>query len=201
MFSARHEGTPPTVEDARAAAANQLVGICIALDPKGYAGLEDLVRLLWRGPTDETQELQARPPNPGPAADPAEVAIAPPPVDAAVFDALQPMVQYAIETRGEPDDGYFAIETNADGIYKSLRYSELRALIRAAGLWTDDMLPRSDDDAAVADVQDAAAVAPVRAGASVEDASHAGSSSADHNRPVAPPDSFYDSDRDDGGRF
>lgn len=93
-------------------------------------------------------DLQARPPNPGPAAKPAEDAAAPPPVDAypippvngEVFDALQPFVKLARAKVATSDMSVLANEfDDATGEYTEVDIGDLRALIRAAGLWTSDM--------------------------------------------------------------
>jgi hypothetical protein len=72
--------------------------------------------------------------------------------------ALKPFESFAKVNRSAAEGEYFAID-KPDGAehYASIRYSEFRALLRAAGLFTDDMRPSQPDAS-----QDAAADASVK---------------------------------------
>lgn len=111
-------------------------------------------------------KLQARPPNPGPAA--SAEAIQPPPVDGAVHDALQPFAEWARAHRYDSDDWLLFVEPcPGEERWAKGRVGDLRTLMRAAGLWTDDMqapaptAPASEPEAGVAPPPPAEGVKPV----------------------------------------
>lgn len=144
---------PATRNDGRAAAANQLRGALIALDPKDEMGLQSLLTDVWRLPTETAAASAFLGQSPqSPAEEAPAAAIVPPPVSAEVAELLAPLVKLARGQRDEPDTRYVAYEwCDAISEIVEFSYGQLRALLRAAGLFTDDMRPSQPPETPAAD--------------------------------------------------
>lgn len=121
---------------------------------------------------------------PGPSPQPGALgasaaAIVPPPVSAADLPLANFLCRMATAMR-LTDDDYILANANLPTGYYEANLGQVRDLLRDAGLFTPDMLPRSDDDTGGKAGEDVPAVAPVRASDSEEDAPPAGASVADH---------------------